>query len=132
MFGLGIFTYLKLGLALVAVLVLSFLVWNYHHMKVVIAEQKIEIGNLQLGQKILEDKAQVVDEFMAKQSKIRKRVAQDEQAIDESVNSGDADRVIKQFDPYRMQPGGKIQPPANGGKGRPGPPVSRPPNPGSH
>jgi hypothetical protein len=112
---MGIFTYIKIGIIAVLVIVCSYLVWNYHHMEAKIAAQKIQIDNLKLEQDVLKKKQQAFDEFMAKKSVVKRKVANEEQQVDQTVDSGDVTRIIDMF--HRLRPN-QIEPPAHGGTGR--------------
>ena len=63
---MGIFTYVKIGLAVAVFVVLGFLVWNYHHMISVIADQQAQIANLKVEQEVQAKKQAAFDAFMAK------------------------------------------------------------------
>jgi hypothetical protein len=97
----GIFTYIKVGLIAVCLIACAYLVWNYNHMKTVIAKQQIEIGNLKLTTDVLNKKQQTVDAFMAKKQVIQRRVVKEEGQVDATIDAGDATNVIKLFDPFR-------------------------------
>ena len=123
---MGIFTYLKIGIIAVLVIACSYLVWNYHHMEAKIAAQKIQIDNLKLEQDILVKKQKVVDNYLIKRGVIKRRVADVEQKVDETVDTGDVTRILNMFHGLRSD---KIKPPPNGGTGRPQSPTGRPASP---
>ena len=123
---MGIFTYLKIGIIAVLVIACSYLVWNYHHMEAKIAAQKIQIDNLKLEQDILVKKQKVVDNYLIKRGVIKRRVADVEQKVDETVDTGDVTRILDMFHGLRSD---KIKSPQNGGTGRPQSPTGRPASP---
>jgi hypothetical protein len=96
-----ILTYIKLGLLAVCLIVCGYLYWNYNHMKTVIAKQQIEIGNLKLTTDVLTKKQQTVDAFMAKKQVIQRRIVKEESQVDATIDSGNAENVIRMFDPFR-------------------------------
>ena len=112
---MGIFTYIKIGIIAVLVIACSYLVWNYHQMEAKIAAQKIQIDNLQLKQNILIKRQKTIDDYLVKKGAIKRRVVHEEQQVDQTVDSGDVNRVLDMFHGLRSD---KIKPPANGGTGR--------------
>lgn len=125
---MGIFTYIKIGFAVAVLSVCGYYVWNYHHMASKIAAQQIEIQNLKLEQKVLADKQKAFDEFMAKKSVVKRRVANVEQKVDEDVDSGDVNRIVDMF--HRLRGPNQPQSSAHGGAGRVKPAPGRPASPG--
>src|ERR1035437_7640770 len=97
MLGLGIFTYIKIGLATVVLAICGYYVFNYEHMKTTIAAQQIQIDNLKLEQDILVKKQKVVDNYLIKRGVIKRRVADVEQQVDQTVDSGDVNRILDMF-----------------------------------
>ena len=112
---MGIFTYLKIGLAVAILAVCGYYVFNYEHMKTKIAAQQIQIDNLKLEQDILVKKQKVVDNYLIKRGVIKRRVADVEQKVDETVDTGDVTRILDMFHGLRSD---KIKSPPNGGTGR--------------
>jgi hypothetical protein len=119
-----ILSYLKIA-GLVALLAVGgFYVWNYNHLKAKVAAQQIEIENLQLTQKVLDEKAKVFEDFMKKRSQIKRRVRDEEDKTDQAVSSGDVNNVIQLF--HGLQQGGeKASPPNSGREGSAGTPTGR-------
>ena len=113
---MGIFTYLKIGLAVAILAVCGYYVFNYEHMKTKIAAQQIQIDNLKLEQDILVKRQKTIDDYLVKKGAIKKRVTHEEQQVDQTVDSGDVNRVLDMFHGLR-QPNQAI-PPADGRKGR--------------
>ena len=113
---MGIFTYLKIGIIAVLVIACSYLVWNYHHMEAKIAAQKIQIDNLKLEQDVLIKRQKTIDDYLVKKGAIKRRVTHEEQRVDQTVDSGDVNRVLDMFHGLR-QPN-QVIPPADGRKGR--------------
>jgi hypothetical protein len=128
MFGLGIFTYIKIGLAVVIISVCGYYVWNYHHMASKIAAQQIQIDNFKLELGVLADKQKAFDEFMAKKTVVKRRVASVEQEVDQDIESGDVTRILDMF--HGLRGSNQTQPPAHGGTGRVKPAPGRAPGPG--
>ena len=118
MFGFGLFTYIKIALAVVVLGVLGFFVWNYHHRGAVIEQQKIQIANLELEKDVLVKKGRAEAEFAARKTTVRRQVAQNEKVIDDTLASGDIERIIHLWDPYRLRDH-QIYPPPVGGTGSP-------------
>ena len=112
---MGIFTYIKIGIIAVLVIACSYLVWNYKHMEAKIADQKIQIDNLKLEQDVLKKKQKVFDDYLVKKGVIKKRVAHEEQQVDQTVDSGDINRVLDMFHKLHND---KIEPSPHGGTGR--------------
>ncbi len=116
---LGIFDYIKIGIVAILIVVVGYLVWNYQHLKGVVAAQKTEIASLKEVQGVLTSKADKVDKFMAQMNQAKRKVANVEDKVDKvpSVpdSVGDA-LVLDLLKPYRMRDD-KIQNPAVGGKG---------------
>jgi len=117
MFGLGVFDTVKLAVLAVVVLVVAYLGWNYHHMKGVIAAQKVEIGNLQEGQRVLLAQKETVDKFMAKMGQVKRQVTYVEGKVDAVPSvpdaAGDA-LVLDLLKPYRMHDDSTQHPPIGG------------------
>ena len=88
----------------------------YDHDKKVKAAMQTQIDNLKLEQDILVKKQKVVDNYLLKRGVIKRRVADVEQKVDQTVDSGDVNRVLDMFHGLR-QPNQAI-PPADGRKGR--------------
>ena len=112
---MGIFTYIKIGLAVAVMAVCGYYVFNYEHMKTKIAAQQAQIDNLKLEQDILVKKQKVVDNYLIKRGVIKRRVADVEQKVDQTVDSGDLNRVLDMFHQLHND---KIKSPPNGGTGR--------------
>ena len=112
---MGILGYAKLIIIGILVIACSYLVWNYKHMEAKIADQKIQIDNLKLEQDVLKKKQKTFDDYLVKKGVIKKRVIHEEQQVDQTVDSGDVNRVLDMFHGLRSD---KIKPPANGGTGR--------------
>ena len=104
---MGIFTYLKIAGVVIILGVCSFYVYNYHHMKTVIANQQLEIDNLKTIQGILQEKQKVFDEYITKREQIRKRVANEQRAIDKEVSNTTDDGLGKLYDRYRVRTKGE-------------------------
>lgn len=119
MFGLGLFDSIKVVILGLVVLAVVYLGWNYHHMKGVIAAQKIEIGNLKEGQKVLLAQKETVDKFMAKMGQVRRQVTYVEGKVDAVPSvpdtAGDA-LVLDLLKPYGLRDD-SIQHPPVGGQG---------------
>ena len=105
----GIFTYIKIGLAVAVFAVLGFYVWNYHHMKAVIEKQQIEIANLKVEQEVQSKKQAAFDAFMAKKPVIQRRVIHEKEQINKEVlTDNDADlRAL--YERYRLLPDPKVR-----------------------
>ena len=112
---MGIFTYLKIGAAVVILAVCGYYIFNYEHMKTKIAAQQIQIDNLKLEQDVLAKKQKTFDDYLVKKGVIKKRVNHEEQKIDQTVDSGDVNHILDMF--HQLHPD-KISPPAHGGTGR--------------
>lgn len=120
MVGMGILTYVKIALAAVVLGVCGYYVWNYHHMQTKITALEDKVASQQLSIEIL-DKARVATEaFIAKQSKVKRRVSIEQQQIDQTVNTGDDSSLSSFYDKYRMRPKGQG---SNSGTGKSGSPI---------
>ena len=97
----GIFTYIKLGLIAVCLIVCSYLVWNYHHMQAKIVALQTEVANQKIKVGVLDEKQKAVDAFMARKQVIQRRVIKEGGQVDQTIEAGDATNVIKLFDPFR-------------------------------
>jgi hypothetical protein len=89
MFGLGIFTYLKIGLVIVVLAVCGYYVWSYQHMKGQITELKAEIDGLKLRAEIIEKAQKATDEYLKKKTIIQTRVVKEKANVDKVVESND-------------------------------------------
>ena len=118
---MGIFTYVKIGLAVAVFVVLGFLVWNYHHMKSVIADQQAQIANLKVEQEVQAKKQAAFDAFMAKRPVIQRRVQNEKAQIDKEVGTADDAGLRALYDRYRtsgVRQDTQVRPPANGKRSR--------------
>lgn len=97
MFGLGIFTYLKIGLITVALAIGGYYVWSYHHMKTKVATLEAEIGGLKLRADIIEKAQKATEEYQKKMTAIQRKVAGEKAKVDQVVESGDNDSMKKLF-----------------------------------
>jgi len=88
----------------------------YDHDKKVKAALQAQIDNLKLEQDILIKRQKTIDDYLVKKGAIKKRVTHEEQQVDQTVDSGDVNRVLDMFHGLR-QPNQAI-PPADGRKGR--------------
>jgi Tfp pilus assembly protein PilN len=101
---MSIISYIKIGLAVLVLAALGYLIWNYQHMKTVIAEQKDQIATLQLGQQILAEEQKQFKQFMAKRTTATKKVTNEQDAIRQSETTGnDADLDLR-LERYWVQP----------------------------
>lgn len=114
---MGILSYVKIGGAVVILLICGYLYWNYQHMKSTIGTLQLEITSLQTQQKVLEEKQKVYDEFMEKSRKVRSNVTTTKKRVDDAIESNDVNRVIELFNPYRMRSQGKDGNTSDGRKG---------------
>ena len=113
---MGIFTYLKIGIIAVLVIACSYLVWNYKHMKTKITAQQIQIDNLKVEQDVLIKKQKTFDDYLVRKGVIKKRVTHEEQQVDQTVDSGDVNRILDMF--HQLRQPNQVSPSANGGTGR--------------
>ena len=113
---MGILGYAKLIIIGILVIACSYLVWNYKHLEAKIADQKIQIDNLKLEQDVLIKRQKTIDDYLVKKGAIKRRVTHEEQRVDQTVDSGDVNRVLDMFHGLR-QPNQAI-PPSDGRKGR--------------
>ena len=105
MLGLGIFDYIKIGVVAVLVIACVYLVWNYQHMKTVIATQQDQIQGLQLGAQVLAAEQDKFKKFMAKRTTAVKRVTNEQDEIRQSEATGNDADLDSRFDRfYGMQP----------------------------
>ena len=126
---MGILSYVKIGLAVAVFVVLGFLVWNYHHMKSVIADQQAQIANLKVEQEVQAKKQAAFDAFMAKKPVIQRRVQSEKAQIDKEVGTADDAGLRALYDHYRtngVRQDSQVRPPANG-SGRRAKPAPRGP-----
>ena len=89
MFGLGMFSYLKIGLVLVVLAVGGYYIWSYQHMKGQIVALKTEIEGLKLRAEVIEKAQKATDAFMKKRTTIQTRVVKERANVDKVVESGD-------------------------------------------
>lgn len=119
MFGFGILDYIKTAVVVVILGICSFYVYSYHHMKSVVAAQKVEIDNLKEGQRVLTSKQEEVDKFITKTTQAKRKVTRVEDKVDTVPSTpdphGDA-LVLDLLKPYRMRDD-KIQHPSIRGEG---------------
>ena len=94
---MGIFSYIKIGLAVAVFVILGYFVYEYKHMEAKIAAQKTQIDNLKLEQDIMAKKQKTFDDYLVKKGVIKKRVTHEEQQVDQTVDSGDVNRVLDMF-----------------------------------
>ena len=113
---MGIFTYLKIGLAVAILAVCGYYVFNYEHMKTKIAAQQIQIDNLKLKQDILIKRQKTIDDYLVKKGAIKRRVVHEEQQVDQTVDSGDVTRVLNLF--HGLRGPNQVEPPSHGRTGR--------------
>ena len=113
----GIFTYIKLGLIAVCLIACTYLVWNYKHMQNKIVALQAEVANQKIKVNILDQKQKTVDAFMARKQVIQRRVTSEYKTVDEAIEAGDGDRIIKLFDPFRVRRDSQVYP-APLGRGR--------------
>lgn len=100
---MGVLTYIKI-IGVVTILgVCSLYIYNYHHMKTVIANQQIEIDNLKTIQDVFIEKQKAFDEYIIKREQIRKRVANEQRVIDKEVSAATNDGLGKLYDRYRVR-----------------------------
>jgi len=118
MFGLGIFDYIKIGLVLVILSVCGYYGFNYHHMQAKIVAQQAQIDSLKLEQKVQAEKQKAFDEFMVKQTAIKRRVSNEKAQIDKEVDTVDDAGLRTLYDRYRRLPDGKVGPSPDGKSGR--------------
>ena len=118
---MGIFTYIKIGLAVVVLSILGFYIANYHMMKTKILAQQTQINNLKLEQEVQAKKQKTFDDFMAKKTGVKRKVVREQQHIEETVNTGDDSQIIDLFDVYRFHPDGVRR----DGKAKPAPDGSK-------
>jgi hypothetical protein len=118
MFGLGIFTYIKIGLVVVVLAVCGYYFWNYHHMEAKIVAQQAQIDSLKLEQKVQTEKQKAFDEFMVKQTAIKRRVNNEKAQINKEVDTADDAGLRALYDRYRRLPDGKVGPAPDGKSGR--------------
>jgi len=116
---MGIFTYIKIGIIAALVIVCAYLVWNYEHMKTVIAAQQDKIGGLELGQKDLIAKQEKFDKFMTATTKVKGRVANERKQITQEVTTVPDSGMDALYDQFRLHPGDQVRPAAPGGERRP-------------
>lgn len=86
---MGIFTYIKIGMAVAVLAVLGYFVWNYQHMQTKIAGLEEKIAGLELRAEVIEKAQQATDEFMKKKSTVQVRVVKEKANVDKVVESGD-------------------------------------------
>jgi hypothetical protein len=115
---MGIFTYVKIGLAVAVLAILGYFVLEYRHRGTVIETQKNEIANLKVEKTVFEAKQKVYEEFMAKKPVIQKRVTHEKEQIDQAVNTVDDAGLRALYDRYRMLTGSEIHVTPNGPSGR--------------
>jgi hypothetical protein len=118
MLGLGIFDYIKIGIIAALVIVCGYLIWNYQHMKTVIATQQDQIASLELGQQVLANEQDKFKKFMAARSTVARKVTNEQDEIRQSEaasNDADLDRRFERF--Y-----GGVQPQGQGSNPAPGQP----------
>ena len=120
----GVFTYLKIGLAVAVLAVCGYYVYNYHHMKAVIDRQQTQIANLEIVQGVLTKKQQAVDEYIQKSQTIKRRVQNEQRDLDAEVNTVDNSGLLKLYEHYRVRPG-EVGSPSNGPASRPKYPPAR-------
>jgi hypothetical protein len=119
MFGLGVFDYIKIGIVAALVIVCGYLVWNYQHMKTVIATQKDQIASLELGQQILANEQDKFKKFMAARSTVARKVTNEQDKIRQSEATGNDADLDSRFEHF-YGPG--VQPQGQGGHPAPGKP----------
>ena len=117
---MGTWTMIKLGVAGFVLLGLlgtcGYYIWNYHHMAAKIEAQAQEIGNLKVGQETLDAKQQKYDDFMAKKTKVIRRVPNEQQAITQEANTVPDAGLDNLYDRYRVHPGNQVHPAPPGRK----------------
>jgi hypothetical protein len=120
---MGIFTYIKIGLAVAVFAILGYFVYEYKHMQTVIAKQQDQIANLKVEQEVQSKKQEAFDAFMAKKPVIQRRVIHEKAQIDKEVlTDNDADlRAL--YERYRLLPDPKVRlaPDGSGGRAHPAP-----------
>ncbi len=79
---MGILTYIKIGVAVLVLGVASYFVWNYQHMKSVLAAQKVQIEQLQEA-----------NAYYEAQPEVDKKTQEVNDEIQKAVNGGDVERV---------------------------------------
>ena len=112
---MGIFSYIKIGLAVAVFVILGYFVYEYKHMEAKIAAQKTQIDNLKLEQDIMAKKQKTFDDYLVKKGVIKKRVTHEEQQVDQAIGSGDVNHILDLF--HGLHPD-KIGPPPPGRTGR--------------
>lgn len=132
---MGTWTMIKLGAALIALLVVGgyagSYIWEYHHRGTVIEEQKLAIADYKEKDRIRGVGQKAITSTAKKQTVIKSKVPYVEKEIDEMVPSGDRARALRDLEPYRLpNPAGQPNPANGGGSGnRPAPGKSGLPGP---
>jgi hypothetical protein len=116
---MGIFTYIKIGAALVILGVVGYFVYDYKHMKTVITQQQEKIAGLELRAKIIEKAQAATDAFMKKKAAVQNRLVREKANVDKVVEAGD-DAGMRQLFINSGLLGPKASTPASGSPGRPG------------
>lgn len=106
---MGIFTYLKIGLAVVVLSVCGYFVYEYKHMASEIVGLKTEISGLKLRADVIEKAQKATDAFMQTKGKVVKRNVQEHAVIDQAVELGDDPAMQSLFMQY-----GLLQPQSGG------------------
>ena len=122
-----IFTYLKVGVAVILLGVAGYFVWSYQHMKSKIAGLEEKVAGLELRAEIIEKAQQATDEFMKKKSTVQSRAGKERANVDKVVESGDDPAMRQLFINNGLLKPPQANSPASGGPGRPGNISPRPP-----
>ena len=129
MFGLGIFTYIKIGIIAVIVVVCGYLVYNYNHMQTTIADLKKENASFKSQLKVVADKQKNFDSYIKGGQVIQRKVKSDVQTnkdvVESSVKSGDPAPVLERLHGFQLRAKGDLGNPKDGGVSRPRPAPAR-------
>ena len=104
MFGLGIFTYLKIGAIAIVVAVAGYFVWNYEHMQTKIAGLEQKVQSLETETSILKEAQAATQKYLKEQTAIQRRVANERTQIIEKVDTATDTELESMYDRYRLHP----------------------------
>ena len=114
----GIFTYLKIGLAVAVLAVCGYYVFNYHHMQAKIVAQQAQIDSLKLEQEVQGKKQKAFDDYMAKRPIIQRRVQSEKAQINKEVDTADDAGMRALYDHFYRLPDNKVGAAPDGKSGR--------------
>jgi hypothetical protein len=110
---MGIFTYLKIGLAVAVLAVCGYYVFNYEHMKTKIAAQQAQIDSLKSKQQVLDDNQKATKDIVDKLAKIKGRATGEKTTMHQEAVT-EPDNYINFTQRYRVRPDDQAGPPKDG------------------